>query len=174
MAEETPVTPPANTHAPKEPETFSREYVVELRNESKSYRLKLQDAEKKAQDAAEAVERATKDKETALTEAQQKANDRILRSELKAAALKAGMIDLDGLKLADLSKVKLLESGDIEGAEALMEQMKKEKAYLFGAASSTSSTAEKPKPGDTKPKKATEMTDEEYKAARKKAAAGKL
>ena len=30
------------------------------------------------------------------------------------------MIDLDGLKLADLSSVKLTEAGEVEGAEALM------------------------------------------------------
>ena len=84
------------------------------------------------------------------------------------------MIDLDGLKLADLSKVKLLETGDIEGADALMEQMKKDKPYLFGKQTSTSPTDKDPKPGDTKPKLATDMSSEEYAAARKKAITGKL
>ena len=177
MADEpTPTPAPSPTPAPvavREPEMFSREYVTEIRNESKGYRLKYQEAEKKAADAAELVEKATKERDERIAESQRTANERIVRAELKAEALKAGMIDLDGLKLADLSKVKLLDDGEIEGAEALMEELKKAKPYLFGSAS-TSSTEKRPTASDNQPKLATQMTKEEYAAARKKAAAGQL
>ena len=80
-------------------------------------------------------------------------------------ALKAGMVDLDGLKLADLSGVKLNEAGEVEGAEALMEALKKSKPYLFGAPSS-STPGTPPSPKTPEAKKATEMTDEEYQQAK--------
>jgi len=86
---------------------------------------------------------------------------------LNAAALKAGMHDLDGLKLADISKVKLNDAGEIEGADKLMEDLKKAKPYLFGA-ESTSSAHKTPNAGENKPKTAMEMTSEEYRAARQK------
>lgn len=174
MADDNTDVKPEPKPAPKEPETFSREYVSELRNENKTYRLKANDAETKAKEAADAVAKAQKEADDKIAAATKSAEERILRSELKAAALKAGMVDLDGLKLADLSKVKLNDAVEVEGADALMESLKKDKPYLFGTTGSSSSTGKKPDPTDDKPKKATEMTDAEYAALKKKAIAGKL
>ena len=149
-----------------EPETFSREYVHELREENKSWRTKHQEeaaARKAADDAAKVAEKASGDK---VKEVQTAADQRVIRAELKAVAVKAGMVDLDGLKLADLSKVKLNDQGEVEGAEELMTALKKTKPYLFGEPS-TSSTHRAPNPGDNKPKKVSEMTDAERKAEAK-------
>lgn len=155
--------------APKpEPQTFSREYVHELREENKSVRVKAkadtEAAEKRATDAA-AAEKAAKD---AATAAKTAADDRILRAELKAVAIKAGMVDVDGLKLADLTKVKLNDKGEVEGGEALIEDLKKNKPYLFGQdGTNTSAAGGSPKPADAGAgKKATEMTKEEYDKAK--------
>ncbi len=153
--------------APK-PEVFSREYVHELREENKSWRSKHQESEaarKAAEDAAKAADTTS---QTKVKEVQSAADQRVIRAELKAAAIKAGMVDLDGLKLADLSKVKLNDEGEVEGAEELMASLKKAKPYLFGDPSSSSSGKPPPK-GDPKPKRATEMTDDEYKAAKRTA-----
>lgn len=149
------------------PETFSREYVHELREENKSWRTKHQESETQRGEALKQVDEATKAAADKIKEAQTAADQRIIRAELKAAALKAGMHDLDGLKLADFSKVKLNDAGEIEGADKLMEDLKKAKPYLFGT-ESTSSTHKAPPAGDVKPKTAMEMTPEEYKAARQK------
>lgn len=147
---------------PREP----TQYEKRLRAESKAHRLRAAQAEK---DRDDAVTRSKTENEALIAAANKRADERVLRSELKAAALKAGMVDLDGLKLADLSKVKLQENGDIEGADALMEEMKKAKPYLFGKpGSSTSSTDDPPPKGDTKAKSAKEMTPEEHKAERAK------
>jgi hypothetical protein len=57
-----------------------------------------------------------------------------LADGLKAAALKSGMIDLDGLKLADTSTVTLEDTAygmTVVGAEALMAKLKESKPYLF-------------------------------------------
>ena len=157
--------------------TFTLEYVQELREENKRWRLKASEAEKKVETAEAAVktaqEKATADIAAAtakhgdeLKAANQAASDRILQSELRASAVKAGMVDLDGLKLAELSKVKLKDDGTVDGADALFEEMKKAKPYLFGKTGNSSST--NPPPGSNPPgaKKATEMTDAEYAAAR--------
>lgn len=167
-------TPPKNKVTP--PEVFSREYVHELREENKSWRTKHQEeaaARKTAEDATAAASQAATDAKTAaetaaeakIKEANTAAEQRIIRAELKAVAVKAGMVDLDGLKLADLTKVTLNKDGEVEGAEALMEALKKAKPYLFGA-QSTSSTRTPPDPTKTEPKNAKDMTKEEWKAAR--------
>jgi hypothetical protein len=72
------------------------------------------------------------------------------------------MVDLDGLKLADMSTVKLDDNGEVEGADALMEALKKAKPYLFGATTTTTSTEPKPKPGDPEPLDAKKLTPEDY------------
>lgn len=156
-------TPPAP--APKAPETFSREYVTELRSENASWRNRHKEAEEAKKAAEEAAKKAADEAAAKITEATTAAEKRILMAELKASALTAGMVDLDGLKLADLSAVKLNEQGEVEGADALMEELKKSKPWLFGS-QGTSHTGTPPKAKTPEAKKATEMTDAEYKAAK--------
>lgn len=156
--------------------TFSAEYVRELREENKSWRLKADALEKKIKEgeemlatkikaAEDAVANSAKEIETKVADAAKAAGDKILRAELKVAATAAGLVDMDGLKLADLSKVSLKEDGTIEGAEALFKGLKEAKPYLFGAA--TTSTTQTP-PANTPPaaKSAMQMTAAEYAAAK--------
>jgi hypothetical protein len=168
----TPPPPPAAPRPP-EPQTFSSDYVRELREENKGWRLKASEQEALAKKAKEDAEKAITEANGKSESANKAANDRIVRAELKAVALKAGMVDLDGLKLADLSKVKLnAETGEVEGAEELMKALKEAKPYLFGAASTSNTKTPPPKGDGGSSKKATEMTPEEYKAARAAALKG--
>ena len=175
---------PGPTAVPLAPQSFSPEYVHELREENKGWRLKAdeqgqkrkaaEDAAKKASEEAEAkVKAADEAAARKAAAAETAANERVIRAELRTAAIKAGMVDLDGLKLADLSTVKLNDAGEVEGAEALMEALKAAKPYLFGPA----------KPGNTNPnppptpkpvtsKKATEMNDEEWLHAQRRIDSG--
>lgn len=153
---------------PKEPQTFSLDYVRELREENKAWRLKHEALSKDVETHKGTADKAAADAKAATETANKAANERILRAELKTAALKAGMVDLDGLKLADISKVMLKDDGEVEGADALMEEMKKSKPYLFGAPNTTSTTVVPPTNKPPEAKKATEMTDAEYAAARAK------
>lgn len=153
---------------PAKPETFSREYVTELRGENATYRTKAKEAAEKADLAEAAAKKAQEDADAKTKEAEAKANERIIRAELKAEAIKAGMVDLDGLKLADLSTVKLNDAGEVEGAAELMEALKKSKPFLFGSTSSTSNTGKPPEKKEDTPKKATEMDDKEWAEQRKK------
>ncbi|MCA7118190.1 MAG: hypothetical protein LGL72_01965 [Acidibrevibacterium sp.] len=100
-----------------------------------------------------------------LQEVTEAARARIIRAELKAEAIKAGMIDLDGLKLIEPTAVKLDDKGEVEGAGALMTKLKREKPWLFGAHSS-SSRATPPHAEPPRQKHASEMTAAEYRAAR--------
>jgi hypothetical protein len=103
--------------------------------------------------------------ERQLDAARAETSARLVRAELKAEAIRAGMVDLDGLKLVDLSAVTVNDAGDVQGAGAIMERLKRDKPWLFGGASS-SSRAAPPQAAPPKPKLATEMTDAEYRAAR--------
>ncbi len=90
---------------------------------------------------------------------------RIVAAHLRTEAVRAGMIDLDGLKLIDLSEVQLGPDDKLLGSREIMESLKRTKPWLFGV-SSSSSTAAAPSSKRTRPKTALEMTDEEYVAAR--------
>lgn len=90
---------------------------------------------------------------------------RLVAANLRTEAVRTGMIDLDGLKLIDISTVRLGNDDKIIGGRKLMEDLKRTKPWLFGVASS-SSAAIAPTSQPVRPKTALEMTDEEYATAR--------
>ncbi len=75
------------------------------------------------------------------------------------------MIDLDGLKLLDQSAFKLSPGGDVEGIGPIMTKLRRDKPWLF-VGSSSSSPVIPPPAQPPRQKRATEMTDAEYRAAR--------
>jgi hypothetical protein len=92
---------------------------------------------------------------------------RLVLANLRTEAVRAGMIDLDGLKLIDTSSVTLDENDRIARARELMENLRRSKPWLFGATvASSSSPAAAPPSQPIRQKTALEMTDEEYQAAR--------
>jgi hypothetical protein len=170
----TPDRPVAKSATTQEPETFSRDYVQELRRENEQWRHKARNHESEAARAREEMEVARRERDEAAVKAMQEAqaavaearrgtDARIIRAELKAAALAAGMIDIEGLKLLDTSGVKLDEEGDIVIPAALFADAKRAKPWLFGQAS-TSSTAAAPKVEPPKTKNVREMDDKERRA----------
>jgi hypothetical protein len=100
-----------------------------------------------------------------LTELETQSRERLIRAELKAQAIRAGMVDLDGLKLADTRALSVDEAGEVQGAEAIMLSLRKAKPWLFGG-TSTSSTAKPPPPEPPRTRLATELTAKEWLAAR--------
>ncbi len=103
--------------------------------------------------------------EKRIAEIEAASNARLIRSELKGEALRAGMVDLDGLKLVDSAALKINEQGEVEGVAALMTQLRRSKPWLFGSASS-SSPATPPPSQPLKAKLATDMNYAEWQAAR--------
>ena len=107
----------------------------------------------------------TAELEQRLAELEASTHARLVRAELKAEAIRAGMVDLDGLKLIDLDAVALNDKGEVEGGAGLMRTLRASKPWLFGGASS-SSTAPAPPAQPVVPKRATEMSYAEWQAAR--------
>jgi len=90
---------------------------------------------------------------------------RLIAANLRTEAVRAGMIDLDGLRLVDLSGVHLDENDKVVGGRKIMAELRRIKPWLFGAVS-TSSAAIAPASQPVRQKTAMDMTDEEYAAAR--------
>lgn len=143
-------------------ETFSAQYVRELRMENKGYRLKNQETVKKLKDAEEAKTVAEKALETAQVEADKKAEQRVMRAELKAEAVKLGMIDLDGLAFLDYSSVKFDEKGELTGGADALSKLKEAKPHLFGEVGKTTSTSKVPPKKDNEPVDARKLSPKEY------------
>jgi hypothetical protein len=90
---------------------------------------------------------------------------RLVEAHLRTEAVRAGMIDLDGLKLLDKSAIRLDPNGGLVGSRELMDSFRRNKPWLFGSASSSSATVA-PSSKPLQQKTALEMTEEEYLAAR--------
>lgn len=142
------------------------DYEKKLRDENKKYRLRASDAEKRLADtetnhktALEAVQKAAKED----------SDKRVVMAEFKAIAIKAGIVDVDGLKLLDTSTLKFNDKGELVGADELIEAAKKSKPYLFATTTSTTSTSKTPPKVGDEPKSVKTMTDAEYEAAKQSA-----
>jgi hypothetical protein len=97
--------------------------------------------------------------ERQLHEAEIQSAARLRQADLKAEAMRAGIIDLDGLRLLDPSV-----HVDADAA-VVIAKLRRDKPWLFGPGSS-SSTASPPQAAPLKRKMATEMSLEEWRAAR--------
>lgn len=142
--------------AAAEPEVFSREYVRELREEAKGHRLKVQELE--AQLLAAAQEQALVLGRDALWQ------ERLVQAVLRGEALRAGLLDLDALRLADVSSLSVAEDGAVLGAEAVLAALKAGKPYLFAGGAFSASTVAAPVARLPEVKSATAMSAAEYRA----------
>jgi hypothetical protein len=110
------------------------------------------------------AERAA-DLERRLNELEASTTARLIRAELKAVAVRAGMVDLDGLKLIDVENLKLDDDDNVKGAGEVMRDLRRAKPWLFGG-TSTSSISTPPPVQPSRPRLATEMSYDEWQAAR--------
>ncbi len=91
---------------------------------------------------------------------------RLVQAELRTEAVRAGMVDLDGVRLVDVSALVLGADG-IEGGAALMARMREAKPWLFGrGGANSSSTGRVPVVVPAKVRTVMEMSEEEWRAAR--------
>ena len=104
--------------------------------------------------------------EAALNRLQVEAEAKLIRAELKTEAVKAGMIDLDGLKLIDASEVQLNEAGELQDVGAVLGRLKRAKPWLFGGGTSSSAAANPPRPEPPRARHANELSHEEWILAR--------
>jgi hypothetical protein len=117
-------------------------------------------------DDPESILRARVDRlERESQEIRQQSEHRIILAEMKIEAMRAGMIDLDGLKFLDMTQVHLQDDGSVNDGTELISRLKRSKPWLF-AAPTSSSVANVPSSRPARQKLATQMTDEEYRVAR--------
>lgn len=132
-------------------------YITLLRRESQQHR--------EAAAAAKASEEKVKaDAAAAIAATTTAANTRIINAELRAEATKAGIVDIDGLKLLDLEKagVKVDDAGNVIKVAEAIADLKKSKPFLFAAATTGNGTPVKP--GEQTEKHARDMTPAERSA----------
>lgn len=125
----------------------------------------MSDAPKPAVQEADALIARAAELERKLAELEAQTRTRVIAAELKAEAIRAGMVDLDGLKLVDAGGLAVDDSGAVLGAAALMAEMRRSKPWLFTAANSSSAAAAPPAT-PPRAKLATEMSVAEWRAAR--------
>ena len=111
------------------------------------------------------VAKSSEDYDAEILQLRTDYESRLIAAHLRTEAVRAGMIDLDGLRLIDSSDVKLGPDDKLIGSRELMERLRRSKPWLFGSTSS-SSTAAVPASKPVRQKTALDMTDEEYAFAR--------
>ena len=115
------------TEAPELPREIS-DYERKLRREVARYREQARIAQSEREVACAT---AARDRDEGIRAAREEAKSRILQAELKTHAVRSGIVDLDGLRLADLDMLKVSETGDVEGAEEVIAALRERKPYLF-------------------------------------------
>lgn len=135
-----------------------REHARELRRENAALRERTKQVDEAAAQAKidDAVKKAV-DEQAAKTEgllkAEREASDkRTIASEVRLAATRLGIVDLDGLKLADTTSLKVdPATGEVAGVDELLTAFKTARPYLFKEAPAGSShpgAAPKPAPAN--------------------------
>jgi hypothetical protein len=107
---------------------------------------------------AEALERRVQELES-------RGAEQLIDAELRLEAVRAGMVDLDGLKLVDRAGLRPDEAGAVAGAAGVMAALRRDKPWLF-AAQSSSRGVPTPPSAPLRTKLATEMSLEEWRHAR--------
>jgi len=90
---------------------------------------------------------------------------RLVAADLRIEAVRAGIVDLDGLKLIDISDARLDENDKVVGGRKIIDDLRKNKPWLFPGVSS-SSPASVPASQPVRQKTALQMSDEEYAVAK--------
>lgn len=129
----------------QEPQTFTRDYVEQLRRESAANRRKAAELESKVKEheTAQLSEAEKKDREIADLKAERDglATERktlLVRSEIERQARKLGVVDEDAAyRLLDLDALELDEDGKPKNVEALLKKLLEARPYLKGTTQET-------------------------------------
>ena len=106
------------------------DYERKLRREVARYREQARIAQSE-RDVACAT--ALRDRDDGIRAAREEAKGHILQAELKTHAIRCGIVDLDGLRLADLDALSVNDVGEVQGAEEAIAALRERKPYLFAS-----------------------------------------
>lgn len=138
----------------EQPKIYDETYVKQLRDEAASYRVKAKETEDRLKaleaqskelpakllqalglepDPNKNWEKQVQEAKVAAQAATEKANQRLIRAEVKVLAKDLGIVDPEAaFALADLSKVQVAEDGTVSGVREALEALAKAKPYLIG------------------------------------------
>jgi multidrug efflux pump subunit AcrA (membrane-fusion protein) len=146
---------------------------------------RIADARKAAEEAA-AAEReriaaeAKSAAEASVAAERTAAQTRIIRAEVRAAAVAAGLVDPRALNMLDISGVKLNDAGDVEIPDGFFDAAKTEYPYLFAdrkaepAKPTTSQPASPPPSKPAEKKHGRELDAAEWRAIRGELLQGRI
>jgi hypothetical protein len=149
-----PADPPALKDPPAdspEPKTYDEAYVKKLRDEAAANRVKNKELEAKMailpQETTAKIlqalgiepdpklnfEKQVADAQAKAQAAETRANERLVKAEVKTLAVSMQIIDPDAaFLLIDRTNVKITDAGEVEGAKEALEALVKAKPYLVG------------------------------------------
>lgn len=135
-----------------------RKEAEELRNKLKEYEDKELAQETDLKKKIEALEKRDKQREAEYGEKLTASERRYVRAEVRASAIREGIIDPDDVNSMDLSDLRVDDEGNVSGVAELIAASKERKPHWFKSAKSEEKPPEKIKPVVTPGRKDGEAT----------------
>lgn len=159
-----------NQPAGKPVETFSAQYVAELRAENEKLRKTILERDSVYEEAKKALEAAKKEHKDALDAERTAFRNKLMLREIQSALVAEGFLDKDiasllAPKVAEEAKLSMDDKDAIPGLKEAIDGLKKNKPELFRSMQQTSSAANgtKPAPNAAAPVDAMKLSDAEFK-----------
>lgn len=142
-------------------DSFSSEYVKELRDEAKQHRLKAKEAEDKLADAQKKLEDVGKQSVDKVNKLHGTFEKRVINSEMRALAAQEGLQE-KFFKMLDLSAVKMNDDGEIIGLKESMDGLRKNCPEIFKVKSTSEKGAFAPDEEGSAKERPTYETPKEF------------
>lgn len=149
FAEDPPTDPPADPPAPKEAKTYDEDYVRKLRDEAAGYRTRAKTAEANAETQQKEVlnkvfsalginpdpnlefEKQLSDAQLKAQDAEKRANERLIKAEVKSIGAELGIVDMDiAYMLADKESFEVKDDGTVSGVAEALKKVVEAKPFL--------------------------------------------
>ena len=154
----------------KKPETFSAQYVAELRAENERLRKSALEVQAQGDEIKKALEDAKKASKEAVEAERNAFRQKLMLREIQSALVSEGFLDKDiasllAPKVAEEAKLSLDEKESVVGLKEAIDGLKKNKPELFRSMQSTSPAATGAKPAASGPATvdAMKLSDAEFK-----------
>ena len=156
--------------AVKPPETFSAQYVTELRAENERLRKTVSESQSSSDDLKKAIEAEKKASKEAIDSERASHRTKLTLREIQSALVSNGFLDKDiatllAPKVAEEAKLSMDDKETIPGLTEAVEALKKSKPELFRSMQGTSAgQVAKPAPGQSAPVDAMKLSADEFSA----------
>lgn len=154
----------------KKPETFSAQYVAELRAENERLRKSILETQAQGDEMKKAIEDARKASKEAVEAERNAFRQKLMLRDIQSALISEGFLDKDiasllAPRVAEEAKLSLDEKESVVGLKEAIDGLKKNKPELFRSMQSTSSATNgtKPAASGAAPVDAMKLSDAEFK-----------